>query len=210
MNTRTTYTFNRQRNNQNGQSNLNKESNSKKDESNNFTDKRRNSAFFEKGKKIFGVVGNLFNRENSINLEEKEKKEKENLRKKEIYNEVYNQISSDIAIKVIKDFITHFSCFCVESYDVIDIISDITNKFKIVGEEKKIKYFISIFNSNMYSIKNTKFKIISEYLNKNQSNLSKFMNQNYLKGTVNKNNKRKRKKHLNQKPVKIPFQIMLS
>ena len=170
----------------------NNELNSKKDkadESNNYTDKRRNSAFFEKGKKIFGVVGNLFNRENSINLEEKEKKEKENLRKKEIYNEVYNQISSDVALKVIKDFIIHFSCFSVESYDVIDIISEITNKFKIVGEEKKIKYFISIFNSNMYSIKNTKFKIISEHLNKNQSNLSKFMNRNYLKGIVNKNNK---------------------
>ena len=157
---------------------------------NNFNDKKRNSAIFEKGKKIFGVVGNLFSRENSgLTAEEKEKKEKENLRKKEIYNEVYNKISSDVAIKIIKDFIVHFSCFCVESYDVIDIISDITNKFKIVGEEKKIKYFISIFNSNMYSIKNTKFKIIPEYLNKNKNNFSKFMNENYMKGIANKNNK---------------------
>ena len=161
---------------------------------NNLNDKRRNSAIVEKGKKFFGfgiagMVGNLFGRENSgASLEEKERKEKEILRKKEIYNEVYKNITNEVAIRMIKDFIVHFSCFCVESYDVIDIVSDISNKYKIIGEEKKIKYFISILNSNMYSIKNTKFKITSENLNRN-SDLSKFMNKNYIQGNVNKNNK---------------------
>ena len=82
----------------------------------------------------------------------------------------------------------HFSCFCVESYDVIDIITELTSRYKIVGEEKQIKFFMSIFNSNMYSIKNTKFKIISKDLN-NSKNDSKFMNKNYLQGNANKNNK---------------------
>ena len=107
---------------------------------NNFNDKKRNSAIFEKGKKFFGfnLVGNLFGRENSLSgIEEKEKKEKEMSRLKEIFNDVYNKISSEVALRLIKDFIVHFSCFCVESYDVIDIISDLTNKYKIFGEEKK-------------------------------------------------------------------------
>ena len=171
------------------------EEKNKQNEANNsnLNDKRRKSAIMEKGKKFFGfgiagVVGNLFGRESSgSSLEEKERKEKENLRKKEIYDEVYKNISNEVALRMIKDFIVHFSCFCVESYDVIDIISDISNKFKIVGEEKKIKYFISIFNSNMYSIKNTKFKIINENIGNNC--LGKFMNKNYLQGNLNKNNK---------------------
>jgi hypothetical protein len=165
--------------------------NSPNETSNN--DKRRYSAVANKSKKLFGfglsdVVGNLFGRENSASLEEKEKKEKEDKRRKEIFIEVCNKISSEVAMRLIKDFIVHFSCFCVESYDVIDIITELTSRYKIVGEEKQIKFFMSIFNSNMYSIKNTKFKIISKDLN-NTKNDSKFMNKNYLQGNANKNNK---------------------
>ena len=157
--------------------------------------KRRKSAILEKGKTLFGfgivgMVGNLFGKENNANsIEEKERKEKENIRKKEIYNEVYNKITNEVVIKMIKDFIVHFSCFCVESYDVIDIITDISLKFNITGEEKRIKYFIATFNSNMYSIKNTKFKIILDNLDKNNNHLSKFMNKNYLQGSANIKNK---------------------
>ena len=155
----------------------------------NNNDKRRKSAIFEKGKSLFGMVGNLFGKENNAGgIDEKERKEKENLRKKEIYNEVYKKITNEVVIRMIKDFIVHFSCFCVESYDVIDIISDISLKFNITGEEKTIKYFIATFNSNMYSIKNTKFKIILDNLD-NNSRLSKFMNKNYLKGSANIKNK---------------------
>ena len=174
--------------------NQNNESNKNNQNESSINDKRRNSFIQNKGKRLFGfgladVVGNLFGRENSSSsLEEKENKEKENLRRKEIFIEVYNKISSEVAMRLIKDFIVHFSCFCVESYDVIDIISELSNRFKIVGEEITIKYFISIFNSNMYSIKNTKFKIISKDLNKNKND-SKFMNKNYLQGIAHKNNK---------------------
>ena len=178
----------------NKQNELNNKNNNNKNNENPPLDKRRNSAVIKKDKKLFGfglgdLVGNLFGREYSGSLEEKEKKEKEELRKKEIYTEVYQKISNEVALRMIKDFIVHFSCFCVESYDVIDIISEISNKFKLVGEEKKIKYFISLFNSNMYSIKNTKFKIISDNLDENKAYLSKFMNKNYLQGTSNIKNK---------------------
>ena len=152
---------------------------------------RRNSAILERGKKLFNFnLGTLFGRENSeSSIEEKESKEKEVLKMKELFNEIYKKISGEFAMKIIKDFIVHFSCFCVESYNVIDIISEISNKFNIVGEEKQIKFFVSIFNSNMYSIKNTKFQITSENLVENKNNCSKFMNKNYLEGNANKNNK---------------------
>ena len=175
----------------NKQNNQNTDSNEvNKDKGKNPNDKRRKSAIVEKNKKnnffgmgLVGMVGNLFGKDNSpSSLEEKERKEKEALRRKEIFNDIYNKISNEVALRMIKDFIVHFSCFCVESYDVIDIISDITTKFKIVGEEQRIKYFVAIFNSNMYSIKNTKFKIISEYLDDNKTHISKFMNKNYLQG----------------------------
>ena len=146
-------------------------------------------------KKIFGfgipnIVGNLFGKDNEKTQEEKAQEEQEKKRKKEIYEEIYNSILIDVVIKLIKDFIVHFSCFSVESFDVIDIITNVTNKYKITGEEKKIKYLMAIFNSNMYSIKNTNFRIINkEDINNNETRYEKFMNQNYLKGNSNKNNK---------------------
>ena len=163
----------------------NNENVNKKEDKININEKKKS------GKKLFGfeipnIVGNLFGK--NINEEEKELEEKEKKRKKEIYDEIYKKIIPDITMKLIKDFIVHFSCFSVESFNIIDIISNIVNKYKIIGKEKKIKYFMAIFNSNMYSIKNTNFRKIN-IENKNENRLSKFMNQNYLKGNVNKNNK---------------------
>ena len=142
------------------------------------------------GKKLFGfgipgIVGNLFG--NNMTQEEKEMIEKEKIRKKELYIEIYDKIKVEIVMRLIKDFIVHFSCFSVQSYDVVDIISNIVNKYNIIGEEKKIKYFMAIFNSNMYSIKSTNFDVVS--FDSNENRLNKFMNQDYLKGNANKNNK---------------------
>jgi acyl carrier protein len=145
-------------------------------------------------KKIFGfgipnIVGNLFGKDNDKTDEEKIQEEQDKKRKKEIYEEIYNQILIDVVIKLIKDFIVHFSCFSVESFDVLDIITNVTNKYKVTIEEKKIKYLLAIFNSNMYSIKNTKFRKINKEdinINNNGSRFDKFMNQNYLKGNSNK------------------------
>ena len=102
--------------------------------------------------------------------------------------EIYDKIKVEVVMRLIKDFIVHFSCFSVKSYDVVDIISNIVNKYNIVGEEKKIKYFMAMFNSNMYSIKSSNFRISSD-INNNENRLNRFMNQNYLKGNANKNNK---------------------
>ena len=145
-------------------------------------------------KKLFGfgipnIVGNFFGIDNNMSKEEKELEEKEKKRKKEIYDKIYKEITVEIVLRLIKDFIVHFSCFSVESYDVMDIISNTVHKYKVIGEENKIKYFIAIFNSNMYSIKNSNFRIKDMNINYESNRLSKFMNQNYLKGNANKNNK---------------------
>ena len=168
----------------------------KKNNNNNEINNEKNIDKKKSNKKLFGfgipdIVGNLFNRENNnMTQEEKELKEKEKIRKQEIYNEIYPKITYDVVFRLIKDFLVHFSCFCVKSYDVIDIISNLVNKYKIIGEEKKIKYFMAIFNSNMYSIKNTNFRIINnDDMITTESRINKFMNQNYLKGNANKNNK---------------------
>ena len=182
---------------------FNKEKKKKKEEinknkknNNNEINNEKNIDKKKSNKKLFGfgipdIVGNLFNRENNnMTQEEKELKEKEKIRKQEIYNEIYPKITYDVVFRLIKDFLVHFSCFCVKSYDVIDIISNLVNKYKIIGEEKKIKYFMAIFNSNMYSIKNTNFRIINnDDMITTESRINKFMNQNYLKGNANKNNK---------------------
>ena len=172
------------------------EINKNKKNNNNEINNEKNIDKKKSNKKLFGfgipdIVGNLFNRENNnMTQEEKELKEKEKIRKQEIYNLIYPKITYDVVFRLIKDFLVHFSCFCVKSYDVIDIISNLVNKYKIIGEEKKIKYFMAIFNSNMYSIKNTNFRIINnDDMITTESRINKFMNQNYLKGNANKNNK---------------------
>ena len=159
--------------------------NNKINDKNNINEKKRKSVnFFGLG--IQNIVGNLFG--NNTTTEEKDLEEKEKIRKKKLYEKIYDEIKAEISMRLIKDFLVHFSCFSVKSYDVVDIISNIENKYNIIGEEKKIKYLLAIFNSNMYSIKNTNFGITS--LDNNYENrLSKFMNKNYLKGHANKNNK---------------------
>ena len=159
--------------------------NNKINDKNNINEKKRKSVnFFGLG--FQNIVGNLFG--NNTTTEEKDLEEKEKIRKKKLYEKIYDEIKAEISMRLIKDFLVHFSCFSVKSYDVVDIISNIENKYNIIGEEKKIKYLLAIFNSNMYSIKNTNFGITS--LDNNYENrLSKFINKNYLKGHANKNNK---------------------
>ena len=136
---------------------------------------------------LFEIAGSMVNNIwYGKNYDEKQKNE---IRLHEIYNAIYYSKSKEICLKIITEFSTHFSCFCLNSMDVIDILTEVTNEYKITGEEKRIKFLIAKINSNMYSIKNTKFKIISEYIDKNISHLSKFMNKNYLQGSSNIKNK---------------------
>ena len=121
-----------------------------------------------------------------------DEKQKDEIRKHEIYNAVYYSKSKEICLKIITEFSTHFSCFCLNSLDVVDILTEVTNEYKITGEDKKIKYLIAKINSNMYSIKNSKFyngnKDKIDRSDNRVKYLSKFFNKNYLHGKIVKNN----------------------
>ena len=123
---------------------------------------------------------------------ESEEKQKDEIRKHEIYNAIYYSKSKEICLKIINEFSTHFACFCLNSLDVVDILNEVINEYKIKGEEKRIKYIISKINSNMYSIKNSKFSKGNKNIINNSDNkikyLNKFLNKNYLHGKLGKNN----------------------
>ena len=69
-------------------------------------------------------------------------KKKDEIRKQELYNAVYYSKSKEIALKIITEFSMHFACFSLKSLDIIDILTEITNEYKIKEEEQKIKYII--------------------------------------------------------------------
>ena len=124
---------------------------------------------------------------------ETEEKQKDEIRKHEIYNAIYYSKSKEICLKVINEFSTHFACFCLNSLDIVDILNEVTNEYNIKGEEKTIKFLIAKINSNMYSIKNSKFSKGNKYIDNKTGNetkyLNKFLNKNYLHGKLGKNNK---------------------
>ena len=142
---------------------------------------------------LFQMAGNMFNSFwNGNNVNERQKDE---IRKQELYHAVYYSKSKEIALKIITEFSIHFSCFCVNLLDIMDILTEITEEYKIKDEDKKIKYLVAKINSNMYSIKSSKFyKGNMEKTDKNNNSsklkyLNKFMNKNYLKRNIGKNNK---------------------
>ena len=140
---------------------------------------------------LFQIAGNMVN-SFWYGKDEPEKKRDE-MRKQELYHAVYYSKSKEIALKIIKEFSVHFACFCLNILDIVDILTEVTDEYNIKDEEKKIKLLIAQINSNMYSIKNSKF------YNRNLGNktnikdkvkyLDKFMNKNYLGKKIGKNNK---------------------
>ena len=151
---------------------------------------RKNSANY--GKTLFKLAGSVMNNMNNM-IYGDQQKEKNEKRKNELYNEIYVTESKIIALECIKNFTTHFSVFCINSLDVVDIMYEIINIYKIEGEEKTIKYLIAMINSNMYSIKSPRFfketyKIEKSSEKKNYY-IDKFMNKCYIKGIITKTNK---------------------
>ena len=129
------------------------------------------------------MIGNNNSNQNIINIINSPENIKNNQKKSEKF---YKNNKKSIAINVLKDFIIHFSCFNLDSSDVFDIISEISNEYEFSDEQTMIKLIISMINSNMYSIKNTKFNF-----QKNDFNLLKkgkkldnyFISKNYIKNT---------------------------
>ena len=143
---------------------------------------------------LFQMAGNMVNSfwyGNDNNNE----KQRDEIRKQELYNAVYYTKSKEIALKIITEFSVHFACFCLNLLDIMDILTEVTEEYNIKGEEKRIKYLVAKINSNIYSVKSSKFnKLIKINTNENKNNngikyLNKFMNKNYFKRNIGKNNK---------------------
>ena len=141
---------------------------------------------------LFQMAGNMVN--SFWYGKDNNDKKKDEIRRQELYNAVYYSKSKEIALKIITEFSVHFACFRLNLLDIMDILTEITNEYDIKDEEKRIKFLVAKINSNMYSIKNSKFYkgIIIDKDMKNNGEikyLNKFMNKNYLRRKIGKNNK---------------------
>ena len=139
---------------------------------------------------LFDFAGSMVN--NLWNGKTIDDKQKDEIRKQEIYNAIYQSKSKEVCLKVLSEFAKHFLLFCLNKNEIDNIIDEIINEYQIKGEEKKIEYLKSKINSNMYSIKNSKLyhlnKEINNRNNKNGKHLNKFLNKNYLKKKIDKSN----------------------
>jgi len=139
---------------------------------------------------LFDFAGSMVN--NLWNGKTIDDKQKDEIRKQEIYNAIYQSKSKEVCLKVLSEFTKHFLLFCLNKNEIDNIIDEIINEYQIKGEEKKIEYLKSKINSNMYSIKNSKLyhlnKEINNRNNKNGKHLNRFLNKNYLKKKIDKSN----------------------
>lgn len=138
---------------------------------------------------LFDFAGNMVS--NFLNVNTVDDKHKDEIRKQEIYNAIFQSKSKEVCLKVLSEFSKHFLCFCLSKNDIDNIINEIINEYDIKGEEKRIEYLKFKINSNMYSIKNSKLYQLKKEIynrgNKNTKCLDKFLNKNYLKKKIGKN-----------------------
>jgi len=87
--------------------------------------------------KIFINYPNILSRFHDLDIKKK------NLFEKAILREIFI---------IIKEFIPHFANFKYEISEAIDLLVDLSTKFKL--EKEKLNYFITYLNSNFYTIKN--------------------------------------------------------
>jgi len=120
----------------------------------------------------------------------------EKMEKIKIYNEKYNQYiienKKNISMEILKNFVPHFSCFNLGSSDIIEIINDTSVQYCFNEEKEKLKFFMTVINSNFYSIKNIRFKfqnLNSNSIKKDDFYSNHFLNKNYLSKPRNRENK---------------------
>lgn len=84
-------------------------------------------------------------------------------------DQTIQKIKSHEAAIVLREYIQHFACFNYDVAEATEIILELSDKYNINRE--KVRFYISLLNSNIYTIKNKSFtkKVDYEklYLNKN-------------------------------------------
>jgi hypothetical protein len=74
-----------------------------------------------------------------------------------IYTQIYDQVKSNEAAVVVKEYIPHFCNFNFDVSEAIDIIVELSSKYNY--DTEKVSFFISLLNSNMFTIKNNSSKL---------------------------------------------------
>ena len=110
---------------------------------------------------------------------------------KEKYEKYCNENKKSFAIEILRDFILHFSYFNLDLPDIVEIITETSVKYGFTDEKDKIKFFMAVINSNLYSIKNLKLDLQKPniYLMKKDESKDNFMNKNFFKKIGNADNK---------------------
>lgn len=93
--------------------------------------------------------GNVFSKMKSLFTKTKENKQIEN---EILYNQLYEERLPGVCVKIIEDYIQHFSNFSLEISDSIDIIINLSLQYKF--DREYVNYFNAELNSNFNTIKN--------------------------------------------------------
>ncbi len=134
------------------------------------------------------VKKTLFDVKKFFNVNEKIDKMKQY---KEKFNKYYDENKKSISIGILRDFIFHFSCFNLDSSDIVEIINETSIKYNFDDEKDKLKFFVAVVNSNLFSVKNIKFNSfkVDFYSIRKEDEIDNFLNKNYLKNPKNRDNK---------------------
>ena len=99
-------------------------------------------------------------------------------------NQIIENITKNEASNVIKEFLNHFCNFNFDVSEANDLIVEFSIKYSY--EQEKVMLFISMLNSNMFTIKNKNVKIpFIDYRDSNsEKNFKKFLKLNDTKLTV--------------------------
>jgi hypothetical protein len=99
-------------------------------------------------------------------------KENKKIESSMIQTTIYEQIKSNEAAVVVKEYILHFANFNFDVSEATDIIVEFSQNYNY--DKEKVSFFISLLNSNLFTIKN---KSIVKLVKNDYKNL--FMNKEY-------------------------------
>jgi hypothetical protein len=100
-----------------------------------------------KGGGLFSIGSRMKNLFISTKMKENQKVESSM-----IQADLYEQIKTSEASNVVKEYILHFSNFSFDVSEAIDIIVELSQSYNY--DKEKVSYFISLLNSNLFTIKN--------------------------------------------------------
>jgi len=123
-------------------------------------EKREKINELNKNSGMFTKVKNMF-----VNKKDLENQKIEN---EILYNQIYNEKLPNFCVKILNDYLRHFSNFDFDPKKASEIIVDMSIKYKF--DQSYVTYFIAELNSNMCANLKQKKMNEEEYINENNNN----------------------------------------